>query len=149
MFPYLTRFYPVSFYIVKKKNLICSFFFFSFLSSSQKVCACTAVFWSCCVMLSSCSGTAFAIWSGTIAAWWGWSWQVNTTHDSLLCRWMDTLHWNRELSWPPDSLPQTHNHTVFNCQGEMWACDWAERIILSYKGFLLGTKSFTNTHANF
>lgn len=43
----------------------------------------------------------------------------NTTHDSLLCRWMDTLHWKGELGWPPDNLPQTHRHTVLNCQGEL------------------------------
>lgn len=109
------------------------YIFCAFVLFPQKVCMCSTVFWSCCVMPSSCSGTAFASWSGTIAAWWGRSWQVNTTHDSLLCRWMDTLHWNRELAWPPDGLSQTHKHTVLNCRGEVWACVRAGLIILGYK----------------
>jgi len=123
-----------SYLIMWKKKKSSSAFVLS-LSLSQKVRTCSIVFWSCCVMPSACLGTVFASWSGTIAAWWGWSWQVNTTHDSLLCRWMDTLLWNRELGWPPDSSQQTHKHTVLNCQGELCACDWAEWIMFGFKAF--------------
>lgn len=45
---------------------------------SQRVRMCSIVFWSCCATPSSCLGTVFVSWSGTIAAWWGWSWQVKT-----------------------------------------------------------------------
>lgn len=76
----------------KKKNNLFSSCFVSLSSSpvSQKGRMLSIAFWSCCVTPPSCSGTAFVSWSGTIAAWRGRSWQVNTTHDSLLCRWIDT-----------------------------------------------------------
>lgn len=45
---------------------------------SQRVRMCSIVFWSCCATPSSCLGTVFVSWSGMIAAWWGWSWQVKT-----------------------------------------------------------------------
>lgn len=59
---------------------------------------CSIMFWSYCAMLSSCLGTVFVSWSGTIAAWWGWSWQVKT--QLMTASYVDEwIHFTEKGNW--------------------------------------------------
>lgn len=96
--PALTVLYQLLFDFVKKKNLPCSCCLYLFLSPFQKVCTCSIMFWSCCAMPSSCLGTVFVSWSGTIAAWWGWSWQVKT--QLMTASYVDEwIHFTEKGNW--------------------------------------------------
>lgn len=111
--------------VEEKKNLSCSYSVSLFLSSfslSQRVRMCSIVFWSCCATPSPCSGTAFASWSGTSAAWWGWSWQVKT--QLMTASYVDEwIHFTERGNWVGHQTichRHTHTrHTVLSCQGEL------------------------------
>lgn len=105
----LTVFYH---HLIKKIPLALALFL-SFSLLSQRVRTCSIVFWSCCATPSSCSGTVFVSWSGMIAAWWGWSWQVKT--QLMTASYVDEwIHFTEKGNWVGHQTI-CHRHTGIRC----------------------------------
>lgn len=120
LFPYIDYILSLFWSCQKKKISPALAQFLSSSLLSQRVCMCSTVFWSCCAIPSPCSGTVFVSWSGTIAAWWGWSWQVKT--QLMTASYVDEwIHFTERGNWVGHQTI-CHRHTGIRCSAVKENC---------------------------